>query len=141
MTFQTDYWAIMQAIKTAVETVPGFKTVFFGDKTTNPNFPQAAIVPGDDLIEYESTGYALHHIGFLVWVIDENTTPETLVENTIKRAADVYDALMADITLGGTSDGLFPKGFKCRYGERESKIVFGVINEFQADLRRLEVDS
>ena len=123
MTFATDYWAIINAVKTEVEKSKKTETypnrpltdVIIGMKAENVNFPFAAVIPGQDIIRAETTAKMRHSISVKVVVINEDTNPLTCLHNCLDYGLAIYGDLVDDADLGGTANTIVGASFEPAY--------------------------
>jgi len=139
LTYKTDYWNILNAVKIKVEEVTELKSVVLGEKSKIYDFPIAFIIPIRTPIEALSTGYIRHRVGFRIVVMTQGTEPEICQSNAIDIGCDTYDKILSDIKLGGKSDGIDPILFDPDYSIGETKTLSWVVLEFQAIKDRLEI--
>jgi len=141
MTFQTDYWAVINAVKAAVETLKTggtLKDVVTGQRTTVAEFPVGFVIPIRDVIDQETTAKNRHHIGVRVVIINADLDPETSLTTAINIACDTYDAIILDRTLGGKCEYLYPTNFEPDYSIGDSKTLSWVVIEVTCYVMRSE---
>ncbi|MGQ9543686.1 MAG: hypothetical protein ACUVTM_06360 [Candidatus Bathyarchaeia archaeon] len=138
MTFKETYWGVIDTVKSKVDEVTDLKTVIFGEKLKIYDFPVAFIIPVRDPISDETLNKVRHHIGIRIVVVDQGTEPEPVLTNTINIACDVYDKIMADRTLNGKCNYIYPVSFEPEYSIAESKTLSWVVIEISCHLLRLE---
>jgi len=146
MTFQTDYWAVVNAVKTAVETLKvseehptnPLKDVIIGQRTTVAEFPIGFVIPIRDPITQETVAKNRHAIGVRVVIINQDPNPETSLTTAISIACDTYDAIIADRTFGGICEYSFPQNFEPDYSIGDSKTLSWVVIEVSCHKLRSE---
>jgi len=141
MTFQTDYWAVINAVKTAVETLKTagtLKDVIIGQRTTVAEFPIGFVIPIRDPITQETVAKNRHAIGVRVVIVNQDPDPVTSLITAINIACDTYDAILADRTLGGACEYLYPSNFEPDYILGDSKTLGFVVIEVSCHKLRSE---
>ena len=104
MTFYDWYMEKINAVKTAVQAIC---SAAIGPYAKITSFPFAIIVPGESKIE-DSAVKKLKHIITVDIVVVVNSQDQ---DEAIQTAANIYDQLMGDRTLGGTVNLLTPRMF------------------------------
>ena len=141
MTFQTEYWNVINGVKIVVETLKNLgtlKDVIIGQRTTVAEFPVAFVIPIRDAIDQATTAKNRHHIGVRVVIINSDPDPETSLSSCINIACSAYDMLIADRTLGGACEYLYPSNFEPDYSIGDSKTLSWVVIEVNCHKLRSE---
>lgn len=125
----TLYEPIIEAFKDELEDMDKFDRVSEGENLYELMTQEAWVVPGRTRIESGGMHMLRHYLelNVIIFNSDEDTTQATLRELGEK----AYDALMADITHGGTCHWALPTLFHPGYVQMSSMTVVGVLIQFQ----------
>lgn len=133
MGFYTDYKAVFDAVKAAMETKSTIKTVILGEQFSLGALPKAIINAEPAPVGQAAMGELLEVKvrGSVVLVILEYEPKDWFTE-IISLMGDVVDAILADRTLGGVAFDCVPMGFAPGEIKFKDKLFYGGVVRFEA---------
>ena len=135
MGFYATYKAIFDRVKADLEAKTNIKAVSLGEQFRLTSLPLAIINPEQTVIEPETMGATLQcKVGFSVVLVIRETEPTNWFTDIVAVMADVFDAIVADSTLGGAVKDVYPTMFSPGEIRIQSKLYYGGVVRFQSSL-------
>ena len=135
MGFYTDYKAVFDAVKVALETKTAIKTVILGEQFSLGALPKAIINAESSPVKPLEMGGTLDvKVNFSVVVLILEYEPKDWFTDIISVMGDVVDAVLADRTLGGAAQDVYPVGFAPGEIKFKDKLFYGGRVVFQAEV-------
>lgn len=134
MGFYTDYKAVFDAVKTAVDGKASIGTVLLGEQFTVGDLPKAVVnaepcpigqlVVGDDLLEVRVRGSVI--------LVIREYEPDDWFADVVTVMGDAVDAILADRTLGGKAFDCVVTGFSPGEIKFQDKTFYGGVVRWEA---------
>ena len=135
MGFYEIYKAVFDAVATAVAGISGIKQVVKGERFKVKELPLAILNPEETLVEQAVIGSTLAcNIFFMVIVLCRETEPEDWFADVISLMGEIFDAILADRTLGGAAKDVIPITFVPGEATLRNRLYYGGAVRFQAFL-------
>lgn len=133
--FYAAYHAVFTQVQTDLAAKASIKAVNLGEELRLTALPLAIINPERTAVEIGAMGSELHcRVGFVVIVVVRETQPVNLFADIVSVMADVFDAIVADHTLGGAVIDVYPTAFAPGEIKIQNKLFYGGAVRFEAQL-------
>ena len=134
MVFKTDYWAVVDALKTKLgelvtsgtlkEIILGEESAGAGEEHVRAGYPVAFILPMPYTVKADIPGLEEHPITVDVLIVHQDYDFQAGLKTAVNAAADCRDKLYADKTLGKACNDLFVESFGPSYEKQKDNKAF-----------------